>query len=254
MDTTTEPNPAELELTPGTPEYDAAMIAKAEGNPPAAASEDTPERPAWLPEKFATAEDMAAAYAELERRQSQPAEPTQTPPDDAAAAAVSEAGLDFDELSARYEQDGNLSEADYAALAKVGINEAMVQSYIAGQTALAEQMTSTIYATVGGEEAYTQIVSWAGDNLTSDEVEAFNRVVDSGDLSAMKLAIGGLRSRYVGAVGEEPTLLAADTATASGEVFQSTAQLTAAMRDPRYRADPAYRAEVAAKLSRSKIM
>ncbi len=36
------------------------------------------ERPEWLPEKFESAEDMAQAYAELEKKQSEPKEPKET--------------------------------------------------------------------------------------------------------------------------------------------------------------------------------
>jgi hypothetical protein len=34
-------------------------------------AEETQERPEWLPEKFKSAEDMAQAYAELEKRMGQ---------------------------------------------------------------------------------------------------------------------------------------------------------------------------------------
>jgi hypothetical protein len=67
-------------------------------------SEGTQDRPEWLPEKFQSAEDLAKAYAELERKlgqgaaapESAPAPPTETPAapaEETVSAAVTEAVL-----------------------------------------------------------------------------------------------------------------------------------------------------------------
>lgn len=89
-----------VEPTPGTPEYDAAMAAKADGIPIQAVSADgqsvnqvnegkppadpntpaDPNRPSWLPEKFKSVEDMAKAYQELEAKQGQKADQQEAPP------------------------------------------------------------------------------------------------------------------------------------------------------------------------------
>ncbi|CLP71539.1 Uncharacterised protein [Mycobacterium tuberculosis] len=66
------------------------------------------------------------------------------------------------------------------------------------------------------------------------------------------MAILGLKARYDAANGSEPTLLGGN-AKASEDVFRSTAELTAAMKDPRYKKDPAYREDVKQKLARSNI-
>lgn len=251
------PTPEALELVPGTPEYDAAMIAKVDAangikqETPAAA-----ERPAWLPEKFATAEDMAAAYTELEKKQSAPAPEgeTQTETDVAAQAAVVEAGLDFGTLTTKFMADGDLSAEDYEALSKVGISKTMVEAYITGQQAVAAQYESEMYASVGGAEAYAETIEWAAASLTPAEITAFNNIVDSGDLNAVKMAIGGLRARFETANGAAPTLLSGATTPDTGGVYRSLAEMKADMRDPRYAKDEAFRAEVSSKLSRSNIM
>jgi hypothetical protein len=46
-------------------EYEAEMLAKGE----ALETANNPNRPEWLPEKFESAEAMAQAYADLERKQ-----------------------------------------------------------------------------------------------------------------------------------------------------------------------------------------
>jgi hypothetical protein len=251
------PTPEALELVPGTPEYDAAMIAKVDAAN--GIKQETPaatERPAWLPEKFASAEDMAAAYAELEKKQSTPAaagEP-QSETQVVAEAAVTEAGLDLDTLATKYMADGDLAAEDYEALSKVGISKTMVDAYIAGQQALASQYESDMYASVGGAEAYTETVEWAAASLNPAEIKAFNTIVDSGDLNAVKMAIGGLRARFEAANGATPTLLSGTTPADTGTVYRSLAEMKADMRDPRYAKDEAFRAEVSSKLSRSNIM
>lgn len=241
--------------------HDAAMAAKfdaAQGqqpseqpNPPPAAA----ERPAWLPEKFASAEDMAAAYAELEKKQGQgrqePAAVPETP--EAAQAQVEAAGLDFDALSSEYDTNGGLTAATYEKLAAAGIPKETVDAYIAGQEALAQQGIDQVLSEFGGAEGYGQMVKWAAANLPREQIEAFNHAMDNGTVDSIKLTIAGLQARYVAANGSEPKLLNGDGGAATEDTFRSTAELTAAMRDPRYAKDPAYRADVQAKIARSNV-
>ena len=106
---------------------------------------------------------------------------------------------------------------------------------------------------MGGEENYNQMIEWAGDNLPPSEIDAFNKAVDSGDINMINFAVNGLTARYRSEVGTEPRLLQGETNGTSGGSFQSAAELTAAMRDPRYQSDPAYRRMVSDKLSRSNV-
>jgi hypothetical protein len=261
--------------TTAAPEgHDAAMIAKAEGqtSPVAAAGSETSttppaDRPAWLPEKFATAEDFAKSYTELEKKlgtgTTPPADKTAAPTlevpktEEGARAQVENAGLNFDEINAEFAKDGKLSDATYEKLSKAGINKGVADGYIAGQQALAAQIRTEVFTAVGGEEAYTEMVTWAKDALSPADITAYNTAVNSGDKSAMKLAVDGLKARYTADNGSSPTLIGGGSgngAQVSGDVFRSTAELTTAMKDPRYATDPAYRTDVANRLSRSNIM
>jgi hypothetical protein len=67
----------------------------------------------------------------------------------------------------------------------------------------------------------------------------------------IKLAVAGLQAQYAEANGFEGTTLQGKPAKASGETFRSQAELVAAIGDPRYDTDPAYRSDVIAKLDRS---
>ena len=129
-----------------------------------------------------------------------------------------------------------------------------MDNYINGQKAVMAQYENAVTAEVGGSEKYSEIVAWAKANLTDAEINAYNAAVSSGDLAQAKLAVLGLSAKFSKTNGSEPRLVQGRTANPSGDVFESTAQLTEAMRDPRYRSDPAFRAKVQAKLARSNIL
>ena len=85
-------------------------------------------------------------------------------------------------------------------------------------------------------------------------IDAFNNAVNSGNIETANLAIQGLQAQYRSVNGSEPSLVMGETKSVTGGVFDSAAQLTAAMRDPRYSSDSAYRQSVANKLQRSNVL
>jgi len=246
----TENNSPSLEDEAAALDAKAAEAAKVE--PKLEGEEDTPKRPEWLPEKFATVEDMAKAYAELEKGKS-------APKDEAEKAAVAEeavvkAGLDMDALSAEFAEKGELTPESLEALAKVGISAEMVNSYIVGQTAQSDAARAALLGPVGGEEAYTDMVTWAGDNLEDGDIDAFNKVLEAGDPSAVKMAVENLHTKYIAANGNEPTRELTGKQAAGSSVYESTADMLKDMGNPEYAKNPAFRAKVEAKLGRSNIM
>lgn len=254
---------------PGTPAPEAPPSATT-ATPEASAG----ERPTWLPEKFKSAEDLATAYAELEKKQSQPApkageqappatppageqqQPAaQTPEQQAAAQAVQGAGLKLDALQSEFAEKGELSADSLATLEKAGIPKATVDAYIAGQQALAERMVADIYATAGGEQEFQAMTQWAAASLSPQEIAAFNNAVAGGDMAAAKLAVQGLKARHGDAVGTKATRTVEGNGNdaATGDSYESWTQVTADMAKPEYRSDPAFRAKVAQKLQRSNV-
>lgn len=260
----------DTETTPAPEGHEAAMVAKFEASQKTApeatapAAPETTERPAWLPEKFKTAEEFAKSYSELEKKlggsqtTEKPAATTTEIPatTDAAREQVENAGLDFDAISDEFTTAGALSEATYEKLAKAGINKTVADQYIAGQQALANQTRTEVFNVAGGEEAYVEMVTWAKTALTPEAINAYNNAMNSRDINSMKLAVDGLKARFAAENGTTPSLVGGSTSGASkaGDAFRSTAELTTAMKDPRYATDPAYRADVAAKLGRSNIL
>jgi len=221
-------------------------------------------RPEWLPEKFANAEDMAKAYGELEKKQSQSEQPKAEEEtkkaeensleiDKAAEDAVESAGLSMDTLQAEYDSTGELKEESYEALAKAGVNKEYVDAFIEGQKAIADQISNEVKSTVGGNERYNEIVNWAKGGLNPEEVTAYNNAVNSNDLNAVRLAVAGLQSRYEAANGRDPELVAGKAGSDAGGGYQSWAQVTEAMNDPRYAKDSAYRAQIQKKIGSSNL-
>jgi hypothetical protein len=246
--------------------HEAAMLAKADAaltppssEQPAAPAAGAKEIPDWVPEKFRSAEDpmkaMADAYAALEAKQGGKPEGTPEVPASAqeAQAQVEAMGLDFNAFSTEYAQNGELSTATYDALEKAGVPKEIVDAYIAGQEAQAQAMITDIQGQFGGAEGYSQMVGWAASNMSKQEITAFNKVMDGGDVDSIKLAITGLQAKYKSAVGDEPSLLNGGNGDDQGDAFRSTAEITAAMSDPRYAKDAAYRADVQAKIGRSNV-
>lgn len=171
---------------------------------------------------------------------------------DAAKELVEKSGFDFEQLSSEYAQNGSLSQDSIDGLVAGGIPEATIDSYIAGQEALAAQWESTVKNTAGGVEAYADMVSWAGAALTQDEISAYDKAVNGSDIEDVKLAVTGLRAKYEDEHGREPKLLGGSTGgNTSSAGFGSRAEMITAMSDPRYAKDPSYRKQVESKVGKT---
>ena len=102
---------------------------------------------------------------------------------------------------------------------------------------------------MGGAEKYGEMIQWAAQNMSPDEISAYNAATNAG-AAAARFAVEALSNRYKAAEGYEAPLVRGK-ATASSEGFRSNAELSRAIADPRYHTDPAYRMDVEAKLARS---
>jgi len=250
---------------PESQEHVQEMIEKAENANSVQAND--PDRPTWLPEKFNSPEDLAQAYGQLEkefhsnRQEPQQAEEgryesevqEQQATQDEARNFIEDKGLSFDKYYQEYNEEGGLTGKSYNELAKAGIPKEMVDSWIEGQQALQERFVQSAYSEVGGQENFKNMVEWATNNLPSNEVDAFNRAMDSSNPSDSMFAIKNLNARYM-AENSQPNLLRGDTGTPSTGSFKSLAELRSAMADPQYATDPAFRDQVAEKLARSNLM
>ena len=118
---------------------------------------------------------------------------------------------------------------------------------------ITDAQVNQIKNAAGGEAAYSNIINWAKSNLEAEQINAFDDVVNTGSVQAINLAVAGLKAQYDNANGVEGRMVTGKAPTNSGDVFRSQQELVAAMNDPRYDRDPAYRQDVVEKLDRSNL-
>ena len=118
---------------------------------------------------------------------------------------------------------------------------------------LTEADINVVKNSVGGEAEYGKIVSWAKDNMPDADSKAFDDLVSTGNVGAIRLAAQGLQAKYNDANGYEGRMLSGKSPKTSEDTFRSQAELVRAMNDPRYDDDPAYRQDVMEKLDRSDV-
>jgi len=258
MDQTTE----QTETTSAEPVNERPSIETEKGIQFLSPDSEAP-RPEWLPEKFRSPEEMATAYRNLERRMSgakpeatpEPqAEPTPAEPDQPQPESIETQLGEFKKYTDEYAKTGNLSEESYKELMDRGIPKVLVDNYIANfKSAVSSQTAETeakIVASVGGPQEYAAMQVWASNNFSAEEIAAYNKAMESNDPQMMAFAVKGLQSRF--RAESEPRLIsAASNSKPSG--FRSMAELTQAMRDPKYATDPAYRADVASRIKASQL-
>ena len=222
-------------------------------------------RPDWLPEKFNSPADMAKAYAELEAKlggkSTEKTEPKQeqskgdpkaddykdTPIAKSIASATDE-----------FEKDGKLSDETYAALEKQGIGRDYVDSYIAGLQGKADQqrgsLDNQLITEIGGADAWNTLASWGKDNLSDDEIDAFNVTMESGNVAAMRLAIAGVQAQMQKSQPKIPQLMQGKVNASAVTPYSSVDEVRADMRSKKYETSPAFRAEVQRRLAVSSVL
>jgi len=119
---------------------------------------------------------------------------------------------------------------------------------------LTEQQANQLFDMVGGESSYKDMLNWAGDSLSKEEIEMYDSVMADGNANAIFFAVQALNGKYTDAVGKEGQLLTGRSAApAADNSFRSQSELVAAMSDKRYDSDPAYRSDVMRKLENSDL-
>jgi uncharacterized membrane protein len=212
---------------------------------------------ALSPDQETKMDPQAQPQAEPTENQQPAAEPQveETPqdkPEVDAETQVNEIEQKLGTYSQEFFTNGKLSDESYQDLNKLGFSKAIVDQFIAGQQAVMAREEQAVYDSVGGKDTYAAMVQWAGQNLSKDEIDAYNSALSSGNQAQMQFAVKGLQARFA-ANTREPSLK-----TAGGKAppasFRSVAEVVAAMSDPKYKTDPAYRAEVERKVANSNVL
>ena len=118
---------------------------------------------------------------------------------------------------------------------------------------LSEEQAEYLMDMVGGDKAYKSMIEWAGQNFSKEEVSMYDGVMESGDANAIFFAVQALQARYNDNVGSDGQLLTGRGTENTDDSFKSQAELVAAMSDPRYDRDPAYRQDLMRRLENSDV-
>ena len=120
-------------------------------------------------------------------------------------------------------------------------------------TTISQDDVDTLMNLVGGKEAYANMISWASETMTEQEIKMFDYVMDLDNPWAAFFAVKTVQTAYENATGKDGRMLTGKAPSNTKDVFRSQAEVVQAMGDPRYESDPAYRNDVFQKLDRSNI-
>jgi len=167
------------------------------------------------------------------------------------ASSLEQAYIELQKKLGEPREDVRNEEGDEEAEAGEEVEESTEEE--STQEILTEAQANELMKMVGGEKAYQSMISWAGQNLTKQEIAMYDSVMGKGDPNAIFFAVQALNAKYTEAVGSDGQLLTGRGNDTGGSTFRSQAELVQAMSDPRYDNDPAYRQDVISKLERSNI-
>jgi hypothetical protein len=208
--------------------------------------------------KYQSAEELERGYLELQKRLSSQTE-EEPEVEEAPEAEEEEPEVDgdlFDIIMESYrtgEWDENIVE-EVGKMDPIDVANMFLakQGEVQGAVATEADVTE-IQESVGGMNEYQSMIQWAGQNLSEQEIGLYDAAMDRGDPLTMFFAAQALHSRYQDATGYDGEMLTGSAPRNTGDVFRSQAELIAAMSDPRYDKDPAYRQDIADKLAVSNI-
>ena len=220
--------------------------------------------------KYKSAQELEKAYIELQAKLGEKSEektetasaeeqPEDTPKMSEGATLITDASKEY------YDNGNKLSPETMAKFSSMSSQD-LIKAYMEvsqspefqaqqGQPPadISQSDINQIKNSAGGDQAYANIINWAKSNLPQEKITAFDEVVNTGSIQAIQLAVSGLKSEYDNANGVEGRMVTGKAPNNSGDVFRSQQELVAAMNDPRYDRDPAYRQDVIQKLDRSDL-
>lgn len=189
--------------------------------------------------KYKTVEDLEHGYKEAQKALSgRPAPNNDNVPEGKPST------LDFEAMTNEVLARGELSEASRERLAGLGIPEGVIQQYVENAKSETAKIQAAIYETAGGEEQYKAVRDWCKQNLSQAERD-FLQQQASLSTDHAKLSVQTMVARYEAANGKIGNLMdAGSNPKGDGAGFASVHEMKQAMKDPRYRTDPAYRDSV----------
>lgn len=209
--------------------------------------------------KYSSTEELEKAYVELQKRlgAKEGDEPEQAPEEQEEASEEAQERSTLYDAIIEQSRTGQWSKELVEHVSQMNPID-VVNEFLANQQQQQAPQVSPgdiqqIQQSVGGEAEYQNMIQWASENLSEQEIGMYDAMMERGDPLGMFFAAQALSARYQDAQGYDGELLSGTAPRSGGDAFRSQAELVAAMSDPRYDKDPAYRQDVAEKLERSNI-
>lgn len=239
--------------------------------------------------KFDSVEALAASYKELEGKLGDVAKTKEEPVAEDVVEYQEDGSVNYELAKQQYgeklgelfeqsnidpfainkyyqENNGTISEEHYKELESTGLTRNVIDSYLAGLKPKegTEQVAADpsfpeyedIVGIAGGEDKYMEMLQWMDGNISKEELQEFDKIVDAEkrNIPKVTLAVQEMFTRYKNAMGVEPRLISGRTSSSPNtRVFRSNAEVVAAMRDPRYKTDIAFQHEVQRRLAESNV-
>ena len=239
--------------------------------------------------KYRSAEDLEAAYLELQKKlgKSEGTQPTLEAEDESTPAPQmysDDGSVNYDTANEFYgeqlgnlfkensidpfamnqyfaENNGTLSDDMYSQLSKAGLTKDIVDNYLKGvrdevgieaaQPVLNEAEITEIKNLANGEAGYDALMEWAGQNLDPTAQQEYDAVLATANKSAIKFAVTALMGKYEDSQGRDSNIVTGkESAT---ETYRSMAEVVRDMNKPEYQNDEAFRDDVIRKLSASNL-
>ena len=227
------------------------------------------EQEQLLAGKYKDAQELEKAYVELQKKLGSNDEPAEDVEQTGATEETEEttlsdgASLISSANDEYYANDGKLSEETLEKFSGMSSKE-LVESYLEVQNTdafknkseaadLSDADINEVKNFAGGEAQYDNLITWANSNLDEKAKDAFDGIVGSGSVDAIKIAVNGLKAQYEAANGFEGKMYTGKAPKGDTDTFRSQAELVQAMSDKRYDRDPAYRQDIIEKLDRSNL-
>ena len=236
--------------------------------------------------KYKSAEDLEAAYLELQKKLGDAPATEEAQPETEYQLYTDDGGVNYDTANELYgeqlgslfksneidpfamakhfeENNGTLTDDMYSKLESTGLSKEIIDNYlegVRGNLGMSQEDTSPVLSDseikdlkniAGGERGYDQLMDWAGNNLTEQDAKNYDDVLATGNKAAISFAVKALMGQYEDANGRDSNIVTGKQS--STENYRSMAEVVRDMNKPEYRTDEAFRDDVIRKLAQSNI-
>ena len=236
--------------------------------------------------KYKSAEDLEAAYLELQKKLGDAPATEEAEPETEYQFYTEDGSVNYDTANEVYgeqlgnlfksneidpfemakhfeENNGTLTDDMYSKLESTGLSKEIIDNYLEGVKGnlgmsqedtlpvLSESEIKDLKNIAGGERGYEQLMNWAGNNLSAQDAKNYDDVLATGNKAAISFAIKALMGQYEDANGRDSNIVTGKQS--STENYRSMAEVVRDMNKPEYRTDVEFRDDVIRKLAQSNI-